>query len=78
MHDVYGEVTEVKEAFFSMDNWSNDLIYIIKAKKAVDEVEASCFTAWQYVDNLLIVGCGTGRNLNLSSWVVAYGIKGGF
>uniref|UniRef100_A0A453A8H0 Protein kinase domain-containing protein n=1 Tax=Aegilops tauschii subsp. strangulata TaxID=200361 RepID=A0A453A8H0_AEGTS len=25
MHDVYGEVTEVKEAFFSMDNGSNDL-----------------------------------------------------
>ncbi|VAH39906.1 hypothetical protein VPH35_025406 [Triticum aestivum] len=25
MHDVYGKVTEVKEAFFSMDNCSNDL-----------------------------------------------------
>ena len=25
MHDVYSEVTEVKEAFFSMDNRSNDL-----------------------------------------------------
>ena len=25
MHDVYSEVTEVKEAFFSIDNRSNDL-----------------------------------------------------
>ena len=30
MHDVYSEVTEVKEVFFSMDNRSNDLTLLRK------------------------------------------------